>query len=307
MRPIRLFESDKLYFITNRTIQGRFLLRPSEHINSLIGGVLARSRSLFRVQLFSFTFASNHFHLIIRAEEGELSAFMGYLQSNLARVIGREVGWRGPFWERRFSAEPILDDEALLDRFCYILSHGVKEGLVARSEEWPGLTCIPELRDGIKRKFPWTSWAARSLARLRGKNLEEAEKAATTYYDLQLEQLPCWEGLSSEEQALKVQTMLDAIAHHAEHERQNAPPLGARKILTQDPHSSPIELKRSPRPLCHAKCPKLRAQFKLLYRCFVEAYQEASELFRNGHADVEFPLYSFRPSPPYGWMLAGNV
>jgi hypothetical protein len=38
------------------------------------------------------------------------------------------VDWNGGFWERRYSAEPVLDDVALVGRLRYVLAHGVKEG-----------------------------------------------------------------------------------------------------------------------------------------------------------------------------------
>jgi hypothetical protein len=58
---------------------------------------------------------------------------MQYLRANLSRKVGRLVDWSGGFWERRYSAEPVLDDEALVGRLRYVLAHGVKEGLVERS------------------------------------------------------------------------------------------------------------------------------------------------------------------------------
>ena len=61
---------------------------------------------------------------------------MQYLRANLSRKVGRLVDWSGGFWERRYSAEPVLDDEALVGRLRYVLAHGVKEGLVERSAEW---------------------------------------------------------------------------------------------------------------------------------------------------------------------------
>jgi hypothetical protein len=48
--------------------------------------------------------------------------------------VGRLVGWSGGFWERRYSAEPVLDDTALVGRLRYILAHGVKEGLTVREQ-----------------------------------------------------------------------------------------------------------------------------------------------------------------------------
>ncbi|WP_309895443.1 hypothetical protein [Archangium sp.] len=43
----------------------------------------------------------------------------------------------------------------------YVLAHGVKEGLVESSAEWPGLTCLPRLLGPARRLFQWFSWTKR--------------------------------------------------------------------------------------------------------------------------------------------------
>jgi hypothetical protein len=90
------------------------LLRPSLEVNEVVGGVLARAvqQSAGSVRLHAFTFASNHFHLLVWARGAALASFMQYLRANLSRKVGRLVDWSGGFWERRFSAEPVLDDTA---------------------------------------------------------------------------------------------------------------------------------------------------------------------------------------------------
>lgn len=80
------------------------MLRPSQEVNEVEGGVLARA----------FTFTSNHFHLWARG--AGLAGFMQYLRANLSRKVGRWVDWSGGFWERRCSAQPVLDDTALVGR-----------------------------------------------------------------------------------------------------------------------------------------------------------------------------------------------
>ncbi|HZI04319.1 MAG TPA: transposase, partial [Archangium sp.] len=92
------------------------------------GGVLARAvqQSAGNVRLHAFTFASNHFHLLVWARGAALASFMQYLRANLSRKVGRLVDWSGGFWERRYSAEPVLDDTALVGRLRYVLAHGVK-------------------------------------------------------------------------------------------------------------------------------------------------------------------------------------
>jgi REP element-mobilizing transposase RayT len=151
--PLRMFKEEGYYFVTSRCFQGRLLLRPSQEVNEVVGGVLARAveQSAGTVRLHAFTFLSNHFHLLVWARGAALSTFMQYLRANLSRKVGRLVDWSGGFWERRYSAEPVLDDAALVGRLRYVLAHGVKEGLVERSAEWPGLTCLPQL---LGRKPP---------------------------------------------------------------------------------------------------------------------------------------------------------
>jgi REP element-mobilizing transposase RayT len=124
--PLRMYEPRGIYFVTARCFQGRLLLRPSRETNEVLGGVLARATRLAGVELFAFVFASNHLHLLVRAPQGNLPRFMQFLLANVSRKIGWLVGWRGAFWERRYSAEPVLDDEALFGRVRYILAHGVK-------------------------------------------------------------------------------------------------------------------------------------------------------------------------------------
>jgi len=41
---------------------------------------------------------------------------MQYLRSNIAKKVGRAVDWQGKFWDRRYDAAAVLDDDALVDR-----------------------------------------------------------------------------------------------------------------------------------------------------------------------------------------------
>ena len=141
--PLRMFDSKGIYFVTVRCFQGRLLLRPSRQTNDVLAGVLARAARLSSVELFAFVFASNHVHLIVRAPNGNLPRFMQFLLTNVSKKVGWLVRWRGSFWEHRYSAEPILDDEAFVGRVRYVLAHGVKERLVRRCGDWPGLSSLP--------------------------------------------------------------------------------------------------------------------------------------------------------------------
>src|SRR4030095_2235539 len=91
--------------------------------------------------------ASNHLHLSLDIDNAhQLSRFMRYVNSNLARKVGGRVGWRDKIWSRRYQAIVISPEEAAqVGRLRYILSHGVKEDLVERIDQWPGVHCAQSL------------------------------------------------------------------------------------------------------------------------------------------------------------------
>jgi len=298
-RPLRMFDPKQVYFITNRCIHGRLLIRPSAKVNATIGGILARAVQQFEVELFAFTFASNHFHLLLRAEPQRISAFMQFLGSNIAREIGRLHDWRDKLWARRFSAEPVLDDDALVERLAYILAHGVKENLVSAVEDWPGLTSLPEVRHGRKRVCHWLDRTAMHHAKLRGEEVREGQFRVP--YTLNVAPLPCWEGAPVAEQRKRVAALIETIEGEAKEQRAKRKVFGVRAVLAQEPHQKPQNVSHSPRPLAHAATRNLLKEYAELYREFSAAFRVASEALRAGDASVVFPEYSFLPVLPCRW------
>ncbi len=295
--PIRHFDPKRLYFITNRTFQGRLFMTPKNGIRDIVGGCLGRALSLYAIDLFGYIFLSNHYHLIIRATKGELAQFMCHLNGNIAKKVGKEIGWSGKFWQRRYSAAPILDDEALLDRMSYILQHGVKEGLVARSAMWQGLHCVDSFLDSETPVYPWLN---ETQLCLDGRK-KEGPKAKQEYIEMMpvpLTTLPCWEGLDEKELKLRAQALLDSAQKEAREKRGSDHFLGTKKVRKHHPLSKPKSSKRSPQPLCHTTSSQLRREFRTFYRSFVEQFKEASQWFRMGNLSVEFPRYSYPPPLP---------
>ncbi|HSP77433.1 MAG TPA: transposase [Myxococcaceae bacterium] len=293
--PLRMFEEEGFYFVTSRCMQGRLLLRPCDEVNEVVGGVLARAlqHSDGNVRLHGFTFVSNHFHLLVWARGTALSSFMQYLRSNLAKKVGRMVDWSGSFWERRYSAEPVLDDGALLRRLSYILAHGVKEGLVERCADWPGLTCLPQLLGPSKRTFHWFNWTKRwSQGQGGGEEGRFAQEWAEPV-ELEVAPLPCWVGLSEAARHRAVQALIAAV--EAEASAGGQPPMGAQSVRAQPPHTRPARLKRSRRPLGHATVRAAMDELRERYRAFVTAFREASARWRWGDFSASFPPFSFPP------------
>ena len=182
--------------ITSRTVGARYLLKPSEMLNEALVGVLARAQRFYRVPVHAVVFMSNHYHLLISVEDAcQLARFMNYVNGNLATEAGRFNDWQEKFWGRRYQGIVVSNEEQeQVERIRYVLSHGCKEGLVAKPQEWPGVNSVNALLDGAPLKGLWFNRSRENSARTRGKAFHRLEFA--TVETLQFQPLPCYKHLS---------------------------------------------------------------------------------------------------------------
>ena len=140
-RRIRGPVAGRLVEVTTRTMQSRFLLSPTSRANAIIKGVIGRAQERYGMALCSVVVLSTRYHLLVLPQSNrQLARFMRYLNSNIARKIGKLHGWNERFWSRRYQAIPVSDEEvAQISRLDYVLRHGCKEGLVSRPTDWPGV------------------------------------------------------------------------------------------------------------------------------------------------------------------------
>lgn len=295
----RVYSETGMYFVTARTFQARLLLTPSKQLNEIVGGVLARAVALSGIELHGYVVVSNHVHLLVTARGASLSIFMQYFLGNTARKVGRLVGWTGAFWQRRFAAAPVLDDESALTRLEYILAHGVKEGLVRTPADWPGLSCLDSLQTGrseVARFFHWVRrWKKGALVE-GGANAWDDRWAEEL--ELPLTRIPAWAALSQHEVGRRVQRMVDSIVSTARETFLSVK--GAKAVSREHPHRRPAQCKRSSQPLCHAATKAARSDFREMISRWVAAYSSASASFRKKEWTVEFPPWAFRPPVPAG-------
>jgi REP element-mobilizing transposase RayT len=292
-RPLRMFVAGGNYLVTARCLQRRLFLRPSAEALAVLEGVLARALRLYGVEAFAFNFVSNHFHLVVRAPRGNLPRFMQYLMTNISKKIGALIGWRGAFWERRYSAEPILDDDALLAKVQYVLAHGPKEGLVRHCREWPGLSCLPLMLDGGFKPARWFNWTRRASGNRHGESRDRLDPRWSEPEELRLTELPIPSLHAPGALRRFVQRAVKAIEDEAV--RQYKKFKGRRWVLNQSPLSKPKPSERRPRPACHTSIPALRDAYREHYRNFVAAFRVASARWRAGEFATAFPEGAIRP------------
>jgi hypothetical protein len=244
---------------------------------------------------------SSHFHLLLSVDDADqLARFMEYLDSNLAREIKRLYDWPEHVWGRRYQAILVSEEEAAqVDRFLYILSHGVKEGLVPHTHDWPGVHCVRELLAGEPIRGLWFNRSAEYAARNRGEDFDRLKYS--TEQTFELTPLPCWSHLSAEAYRERVAAIVSEIESEAATElaKSSREPLGVAAILRQHPHTRPSRTKKSPAPFYHAATKAVRKAFWHAYAAFVSAFREAADRWREGDRNARFPVGSFPPGLPF--------
>jgi hypothetical protein len=270
-------------------------------LTDIIAGALGRAQRLYEVEIVSYVFLSNHYHLLVLVRDArQLSSFAGYLNSKIAREVSRLTGWSGKIWERRYQAILVSDEElAQVERFRYLLSHGCKEGLVARLRDWPSVHCVQALLGAEPLTGHWFDRTAEYGARQRGEEIDALRYA--TAETVRLSPLPCWKGLSAQQYRQRVVDLVEMIEGDAaaESKRSGVRPLGSTAILAQDPLRRPGRVKRSPAPLLHAASRQVRRVFYEAYATFLAAYRTAAEKLRAGDPAPPFPTGCFPPALPF--------
>ena len=301
MRQLRFLQPKSLMEVTTRAIQGRYLLRPGPGLRDLLVGILAKARERYDVRVHAVCAMSSHMHLLLTPADAEqLAGFMGYVKTNISKEVGRLHDWPGPMWEGRYHSVAVTDEEAAqVARLEYLLSQGVKEGLVASPHDWPGLHSATALVRGEPLEGWWFDRTAEYWARQRGETFGKYEHAEQK--QLELEPLPCWAHLPPEVYRRRVAEIVERIEGEArdKHEREGTSPAGADAVQRVHPHYRPGKVARSPMPLVHAASKRAREEYVAAYREFAVAYREASQQLRSGDRMAIFPEGCFPPALPF--------
>jgi hypothetical protein len=294
-------EPQTLISITNRTIQGRYLLLPGPVFNDIFLGILGRAQRQHEIPICGVWVMSSHFHLLLVADDVETIAdFMRDLQSKLAREVNRLTGWRGPVFERRYDLTVVTEEEqAQVERLRYLLGQGVEANLVEHVRDWPGVHCADALLDGTRLEGHWFDRTKEYIARNQGKDFDPLDFATTE--TVELTPIPCWAHLSSDAYRRSIQALVGDLESQAAQARKAAgiQVLGVAAILSQDPQNRPAKLAHSPAPLVHAATKAARNFFYQTYAAFVSAFRIATEALRRGQRDAPFPPGSFPPALPF--------
>lgn len=294
-------ESGALVEITQRTIEERFAFRPSEEVNAIFVGCLARAQKHTAARVHAVAVMSNHFHLLASFDDvRQMAKFMRHFKANLSKEIGRLTQRRGPLYPDRYRHIPVSEErEAQLDRLHYLLSQGVKEGLVASPLDWPGVQSAQALLEDLPLTGIWLDRTRQSRAKSRGQTLHDGDVQSVE--QVHLEPLPALAHLDLPRRRKILREMIGRIEEEgAANRRSEGTRLAGREaVCRRSQDDRPSASRRSPAPRVHAYGSEVRQLLLDARRWFEIAYREAADRLKAGALDVAFPPNCYPPGLPF--------
>lgn len=144
-------------FITRGCTQQMFLLRPDPETNNAFVYCLGLAALRTEVTVMGVVQMSNHLHDGAFDRHGNAPEFYGEFHRLLAKCMN---AYRGR-WENFFASEQVCvvhlkEREDLIAKLVYIFTNPVKDGLVERVADWPGVNGYEALLTGkpLRAKRP---------------------------------------------------------------------------------------------------------------------------------------------------------
>jgi putative transposase len=270
--------------LTRRCTQRQLLLTPSREVLHLCLYALGYAQQKHGIELHCFVFLSNHEHLQLTDRLGNRAEFARDLDRLIAKSVNAHLGRFENLWDSgRPSYVRLLDADAVRENTQYILTNPVKDGLVPRAKDWPGLWSDPRHFDGapIKVKRPAFFYDP------TGEMPDEVE--------IRLTAPPCFAEMNRRDYLEQTYRDIKEFERNVQAERAAKGFLGRRAILAQDPFGYPKgfepRFQLNPTLKCRDKWRRIE-QIQADANWLAE-YQGCRERSCRGDTDVVFPAGTY--------------
>ncbi|MCW8137451.1 MAG: hypothetical protein KIT58_00930 [Planctomycetota bacterium] len=147
MSVARRLVPGRTHSVTRRTARRCFFLRPSSEVEQIVLYALGIAVNRYGVDLHAFVAESTHYHSSVTDDgaESRLSDFLGSFHSLTARALNAHYGRGENLWcVGSYDNVEVFDRPTLEEQLLYLWTQPVKDGLVERPEDWPGIKFLPE-------------------------------------------------------------------------------------------------------------------------------------------------------------------
>ena len=102
-RPLRMLDGGAWYHVVNRGNNRQRVLKDTRDHEHFLE-ILAKGCASFKVELHAYVLMGNHYHLFVRTQEANLSAFMHYVQTLFVIWYNRRHEQSGHVFQDRYKA-----------------------------------------------------------------------------------------------------------------------------------------------------------------------------------------------------------
>lgn len=290
------------YFLTRRCTQRNFLLRPDKHVNLVLLYLLAEAALRFNITVYAFCAMSNHVHMVVRDNEGNLPEFMAHFYKLVAKVLN--VHWERTenLWSNeQASVVRLLQENDVFDKILYTLLNPINDNLVERVHHWPGITSYEWMLSGKKK----TTERPRGFFRDGGPMDEEVV--------LTLARPPGYEHMTQKQWAEELGKHVRAKEEEMREARKRDPKLrkrfvGRQRVLAAK-HTDTATRIESPaqlRPQVACLNGDLRMGALLELKAFRKAHEYARVVWSAGNRSEPFPRGTYKMKS-FGVLVDGET
>jgi len=125
-----------IWHITHRCHKQEFLLKFARDRRRWTYWLYEAKRR-YGLSILNYTVTSNHIHLLVRdCGKQELSSSMQLAAGCVAQEYNRRKSRKGAFWEDRYHATAVANDDHLIQCLIYIDLNMVRTGVVSHPGDW---------------------------------------------------------------------------------------------------------------------------------------------------------------------------
>ena len=298
-QPIRVESTDMIQLITLRTINSALWFVNNKTLEERILGFLAKYTNKYSVQLYGFCIMGSHIHLLARFPKGNRTHFCRDFAARTAEAIRMFVPQfiGGPVFERRYTQQFLPLPEDATNYFFYLALQAVEGGFTERISEYPGYNSFHDASLGIERKYKLFRYGAYNDA--KRKNPAVSKKDFWEVHTLKFEKLPEYEHLDKKQYHKTLLSELEKRRAElvAKRYAEGKGFMGAEALKRVIPGSLPANPKKGGmRPIALSACQEAKKEVLRWYFSVVEEYKKASEKYRKGELNTQFPPGTYRPS-----------
>lgn len=273
----------RFYMVTRRCTQRQLLLRPDKETNNAFLYCLAEAAQRFDIEVILPCAMSNHHHTVVFDRHGRLPAFNEHFHKLFARCQNALRGrWENLWASEQISVVRLVNAADVLSKLVYAATNPVKDRLVERVYQWPGVNGLAALlkQDPVHATRPHHFFSADGIM--------------PSSVTLRLALPPELGDPDQFRAALRKEVEVFEESVFADRMRTGAPILGRRAVLHQSWRAYPTtrEPRRQLRPKIACRNQWSRIEAHLRNRQFLAAYREARELWISGAPSL-FPIGTY--------------